>query len=165
MSFSSADQGASGSQLLASVGKDSRLIIWDLSTSHPDSTDIDHSKYLELIGAPQSDQPRYSRIAWSPRNASQMALVNNDDHSVFIVDIHSLIGSQPSDSPTVTEAQLRAHSLVIQAHDQVLSALPTAINNFYKNCLKLKTNCHSVLTFIPFRLSTTFHSPGTVLPW
>ncbi|KAK3815753.1 MAG: hypothetical protein JOS17DRAFT_759658 [Linnemannia elongata] len=123
MSFSSADQGASGSQLLASVGKDSRLIIWDLSTSHPDSTDIDHSKYLELIGAPQSDQPRYSRIAWSPRNASQMALVNNDDHSVFVVDIHSLIGSQPGDSPTVTEAQLRAHSLVIQAHDQAVNDL------------------------------------------
>ncbi|KAF9143911.1 hypothetical protein BG015_000256 [Linnemannia schmuckeri] len=123
MSFSSADQGASGSQLLASVGKDSRVIIWDLSTSHPDSTDIDHSKYLELIGAPQSDQPRYNRIAWSPRNASQLALVNNDDHSVLIVDIHSLIGSQLNDSPTVTETQLRAHSLVIQAHDQAINDL------------------------------------------
>ncbi|KAF9289325.1 hypothetical protein BGZ88_007806 [Linnemannia elongata] len=123
MSFSSADQGASASQLLASVGKDSRLIIWDLSASHPDSTDIDHSKYLELIGAPQSDQPRYSRIAWSPRNASQLALVNNDDHSVFIVDIHNLIGSQLSTSPTVTEVQLRAHSLIIQAHDQAINDL------------------------------------------
>lgn len=162
MSFSSADQGASASQLLASVGKDSRLIIWDLSASHPDSTDIDHSKYLELIGAPQSDQPRYSRIAWSPRNASQLALVNNDDHSVFIVDIHNLIGSQLSTSPTVTEVQLRAHSLIIQAHDQVLSTLTATVGVFH---LKLETNHHSVLTTILFRLSMTFHSPGTVLPW
>ncbi|KAG0288097.1 hypothetical protein BGZ96_008076 [Linnemannia gamsii] len=123
MSFSSADHGASGSQLLASVGKDSRVIIWDLSSSDLDSTDIAHSKYLELTGVPQSDQPRYSRIAWSPRNASQLALVNNDDHSVFIVDIYSLIESQLNDSPTVTEAQLRAHSLVIQAHDQAINDL------------------------------------------
>ncbi|KAF9912845.1 hypothetical protein EC991_008711 [Linnemannia zychae] len=123
MSFSSANYGASGSQLLASVGRDSSVIIWDLSSPDLDSTDIAHSKFLELTGEPQTDEPRYSRIAWSPRNASQLALVNNDDHSVFIVDIHSLIGSLPSDSPTVTEAQLRAHSLVIQAHDQAINDL------------------------------------------
>ncbi|KAG0214710.1 hypothetical protein BGX33_001909 [Mortierella sp. NVP41] len=123
MSFSSADHGTAGSQLLASVGKDSRVIIWDLSSSDADSTDIAHSKYLELTGVPQSDLPRYTRIAWSPRSASQLALVNNDDHSVYIVDIHSLIGSQPNDSPTVTEAQLRAHSLIIQAHDQTINDL------------------------------------------
>lgn len=163
MSFSSADHGASGSQLLASVGKDSKVIIWNLSSSDLDSTDIAHSKYLELSGVPQSDQPRYSRIAWSPRNASQLALVNNDDHSVFIVDIHSLIGSQLNDSPTVTEAQLRTHSLVIQAHDQVCSTPLAAIDVLHSKCFEPDTNKHSVLTFILLRLSMTFHSPGTVL--
>ncbi|KAG0359810.1 hypothetical protein BGZ54_009811 [Gamsiella multidivaricata] len=121
MGFSSAAHDASKMQLLASVGKDSRLIIWDLSGSDTDSTDIVHSKYMELLGAPRSDQPRYTRIAWSPVHPSQLALVNNDDHSVLIVNIHNLVKSQVGDSPVMSEAQLLTHSLVIRAHDQTIN--------------------------------------------
>ncbi|KAF9429489.1 hypothetical protein BGZ76_001226 [Entomortierella beljakovae] len=124
MGFSSANlQDASGKQLLASIGRDSKLVIWDFSGSNVDSTDIAHTKYLELIGEPQSDQPRYSRIAWSPVNPSQLALVNNDEHSVIIVNIHSLTQSQVGDSPVVSEDQLWTHSVVIKAHDQAINDL------------------------------------------
>ncbi|KAG0203075.1 G-type lectin S-receptor-like serine/threonine-protein kinase SRK [Mortierella sp. GBA30] len=122
MGFSSLNaQEATGLQLLASVGKDSRLIIWDLSGSDVDSTDIAHSKYLELVGAPLSDQPRYSRIAWSPTHPSYLALVNNDEHSVLVINVHSLVASQADDSPVVNEAQLLPYSRVIQAHDQAIN--------------------------------------------
>ncbi|KAG0023494.1 hypothetical protein BGZ80_009269 [Entomortierella chlamydospora] len=122
MGFSSASsQDPSGMQLLASIGRDSKLVIWDLSGSNADSTDIAHSKYLELLGEPQSDQPRYSRIAWSPVNPSQLALVNNDEHSVVIVNIHSLVQSQAGNSPVVSEAQIWSHSIVIRAHDQAIN--------------------------------------------
>jgi len=120
MGFSIGDtSNASGSQLLASVGKDSRLIVWNLSGSDVDSTDIAHSKYLEVVGRPQSDQPRYSRIAWNPAQASMLALVNSDDHSVLIVNIESLVGSH--ESITLDENQLLQNSIVIQAHKQVCS--------------------------------------------
>ncbi|KAG0250098.1 hypothetical protein BG011_008654 [Mortierella polycephala] len=121
MAFSSDVQDSAEMQLLATVGKDSRIIIWDLSGYDVDSTDIAHSKYLELVGAPQTDQPRYSRIAWSPTQPTQLALVNNDDHSVLIVDIHDLVEYQAEDSPVVSEAQLLPHSLIIQAHDQAIN--------------------------------------------
>ncbi|KAF8926648.1 hypothetical protein BGZ58_011015 [Dissophora ornata] len=121
MGFSTNSQDTSAVQLLASVGKDSRLIIWDLSGSDADSTDIAHSKYLELLGAPKSDQPRYSHIAWRPVNPSQLALVNNDDHSVLIVNIQNLVNSQTGDSPVVNEMQLLSHAMVIRAHDQAIN--------------------------------------------
>ncbi|KAF9566875.1 G-type lectin S-receptor-like serine/threonine-protein kinase SRK [Mortierella alpina] len=122
MGFSSVKaQEATGLQLLASVGKDSRVIIWDLSGSDVDSTDIAHSKYLELIGTPHADQPRYSRIAWSPTHPSHLALVNNDDHSVIIINIHNLVASQADQSPVVNEAQLLPHSRIVQAHDQAIN--------------------------------------------
>ncbi|KAF9284692.1 G-type lectin S-receptor-like serine/threonine-protein kinase SRK [Mortierella alpina] len=122
MGFSSVKaQEATGLQLLASVGKDSKVIIWDLSGSDVDSTDIAHSKYLELIGTPHADQPRYSRIAWSPTHPSHLALVNNDEHSVIIVNIHNLVASQADQSPVVNEAQLLPHSRIIQAHDQAIN--------------------------------------------
>ncbi|KAF8972852.1 G-type lectin S-receptor-like serine/threonine-protein kinase SRK [Entomortierella lignicola] len=124
MCFSSANsQDSTVKQLLASIGRDSKLVIWDLSGSNVDSTDIVHSKYLELLGEPQSDQPRYSRIAWSPVNPSQLALVNNDDHSVIIVNIHNLVKSQVGESPIVSEAQIWPHSVVIQAHDQAINEI------------------------------------------
>ncbi|GJJ71103.1 enhancer of mRNA-decapping protein 4 [Entomortierella parvispora] len=120
MGFSVGDAtNASGSQLLASVGKDSRLIIWNLSGSDVDSSDIAHSKYLEVVGRPQTDQPRYSRIAWNPAQASILALVNNDDHSVLIVNIENLVGSQ--ESITLDENQLLQNSIVIQAHKQAIN--------------------------------------------
>ncbi|KAF9182795.1 hypothetical protein BGZ51_004449 [Haplosporangium sp. Z 767] len=121
MAFSSDVQSLTGMQLLATVGKDSRIIIWDLSGYDVDSTDIAHSKYLELVGTPQTDQPRYSRIAWSPTQPTQLALVNNDDHSVLIVDIRDLVEYQAEDSPVMSEAQLLSHSLIIQAHDQAIN--------------------------------------------
>ncbi|KAG9323885.1 hypothetical protein KVV02_003545 [Mortierella alpina] len=122
MGFSSVKaQKATGLQLLASVGKDSKVIIWDLSGSDVDSTDIAHSKYLELIGTPNADQPRYSRIAWSPTHPSHLALVNNDDHSVIIINIHDFVASQADQSPVVNEAQLLPHSRIIQAHDQAIN--------------------------------------------
>jgi len=121
MGFSSVkSQEATGLQLLASVGKDSKVIIWDLSGSDVDSTDIAHSKYFEVVGTPNADQPRYSRIAWSPTAPSHLALVNNDDHSVIIINIHNLVAAQVDQSPIVDEAQLLPHSRIIQAHDQVL---------------------------------------------
>ncbi|CAO3569748.1 unnamed protein product [Mortierella alpina] len=122
MGFSSVkSQEATGLQLLASVGKDSKVIIWDLSGSDVDSTDIAHSKYLEVVGTPNADQPRYSRIAWSPTAPSHLALVNNDDHSVIIVNIHNLVAAQLDQSPVVDEAQLLPHSRIIQAHDQAIN--------------------------------------------
>ncbi|KAF9915246.1 hypothetical protein BX616_006570 [Lobosporangium transversale] len=121
MGFSLANAKDSGAQLLASVAKDSRLIIWELSGSDHDATDIIYSKCLELIGEPQSNQPRYSHIAWSPVKSSQLALVNNDDHSVLIIDISNLVQSQEGSSPVLTEAQLWTHATVIQAHDQAIN--------------------------------------------
>ncbi|KAI1296397.1 hypothetical protein EDD11_007347 [Mortierella claussenii] len=121
MGFSFAAAKSVGTQLLASIGKDSRLIIWDLSGSDVDSTDIAHTKYLELVGEPQSDQPRYSHIAWNPVHASQLALVNNDDHSVLVIHIQNLVQAQAGESPVVSETQVWPHATVIQAHDQAIN--------------------------------------------
>ncbi|KAG0083178.1 enhancer of mRNA decapping 4 [Podila epicladia] len=107
-----------GLQLLASVGKDSRVIIWNLSGSESDSTDISHSKYMELVGVSQSDQPRYGRIAWNPAQPSVLALVN-DDHSVLVVDVQKLMES--SESPVISEAKLLQHAVVIEAHEQTIN--------------------------------------------
>lgn len=106
-----------GLQLLASVGKDSRVIIWNLSGSESDSTDISHSKYMELVGVSQSDQPRYGRIAWNPAQPSVLALVNSGDHSVLVVDVQKLMES--SESPVISEAKLLQYAVVIDAHEQV----------------------------------------------
>ncbi|KFH62555.1 hypothetical protein MVEG_11948 [Podila verticillata NRRL 6337] len=108
-----------GLQLLASVGKDSRVIIWNLSGSESDSTDISHSKYMELVGVSQSDQPRYGRIAWNPTQPSVLALVNCDDHSVLVVDVQKLMES--SESPVISETKLLQHAVVIEAHEQTIN--------------------------------------------
>ncbi|KAF9586380.1 hypothetical protein BGW38_005964 [Lunasporangiospora selenospora] len=107
------------SQLLVSVGKDSKVIIWNLSGSDIDSTDIAHSQYMELVGVAQADQPRYSRAVWSPSQPSTLALVNNDDNSVLIVDIQSLMSSQAS--TVLDEAQFLEHAITISAHDQTIN--------------------------------------------
>ncbi|KAF9329153.1 hypothetical protein BG006_007776 [Podila minutissima] len=108
-----------GLQLLASVGKDSRVIIWNLSGSESDSTDISHSKYMELVGVSQSDQPRYGRIAWNPAQPSVLALVNSGDHSVLVVNVQKLMES--SESPVISEAKLLQHAVVIEAHEQTIN--------------------------------------------
>ncbi|KAF9419365.1 hypothetical protein BGZ94_009438 [Podila epigama] len=108
-----------GLQLLASVGKDSRIIIWNLSGSDVESTDISHSKYMELAGVSQSDHPRFGRIAWNPAQPSVLAVVNNDEYAVWVVNVQKLMNSR--DSPVVTEEQLLQHAIVIGAHEHTIN--------------------------------------------
>ncbi|KAG0229619.1 hypothetical protein BGW41_002920 [Actinomortierella wolfii] len=120
MGFSAESTGDPATlQLLASVGKDSRLIIWNLSGSDVDSSDIAHSKHMELLGVPIGDKARYSRIAWSPSEQYMLALVNNDEHSVILVDIQKLM--EKVDNVIVEEAQVLENATVIKAHDQPIN--------------------------------------------
>ncbi|KAK3805105.1 MAG: hypothetical protein J3Q66DRAFT_423290 [Benniella sp.] len=65
----------------------------------------------ELIGTPRADLPRHSHVAWDPTNPNKLVSADNDDHSVFILDIHSIVKSLRIDSPAMTEAQIR-HTLL-----------------------------------------------------
>ncbi|KAF9165828.1 hypothetical protein DFQ26_009273 [Actinomortierella ambigua] len=120
MGFSAESTGDPATlQLLASVGKDSRLIIWNLSGSDVDSSDIAHSKHMELLGVPVGDKARYNRVAWSPSEQYVLALVNNDEHSVIIVDIQKLM--EKVENIIVEEALVLEHAIVIKAHDQPIN--------------------------------------------
>jgi hypothetical protein len=46
-----------------------------------------------------------------------------------------------------------------------LSPPPAVIDVLHNKCFETETNKHSMLTFTLFRLSMTFHFPGTVLLW